>query len=134
MVVAATLGILASIALAQFDVVRERAYIATITSDLKNIWDAQQVFFTDNLTYAQATPLLREYSPSPDVNLVMVATNEGWTAKGTHKANPNFRCAVFSGNVVMNFPPSTQEGAIECIPKQGFGIGSGNSGGNGGGP
>ena len=131
MVVATTLGILASIALAQFGNVKARAYIVTVKSDLKNIWYAQELYFQNNYTYAQATPLLREYSPSPDVILIMVATNEGWTAKGTHKANPKYQCAVFHGNVVLNFPPSTDEGAINCVPKQGGGAGGGGPPGGG---
>ncbi len=69
----------------------------------------------------QATPLLDEYSPSPDVILIMVATREGWMAKGTHKANSNYQCAIFSGTVSMNFAPSTYDGAIACLPKGGGG-------------
>ena len=60
MIVATTLGILASIALARFDGVREKAYVATVKSDLKNIAYAQELFFVNNNKYAQATPLLRE--------------------------------------------------------------------------
>jgi len=64
----------------------------------------------------------------------MVATQEGWTAKGTHKANSNYQCAIFSGTVAMNFAPSTHDGAIACVPKSGGGLGAGQGGGQGGGP
>lgn len=131
MIVATTLGILASVALARFDGVREKAYLATVKSDLKNIAYAQELFFVNNNKYAQATPLLEEYNPSPDVILIMVATRDGWTAKSTHKANSNYQCAIFSGTVSMNFPPSTYDGAIACLPKAG---GGGGQGGGGGGP
>ena len=132
MIVATTLGVLASIALGSYGGVKERAYVATVQSDLRNIVYAQELYFANNNTYAQATPLLREYSPSPDVILIMVATREGWTAKGTHKANANYQCAIFSGTVTMNFAPSTDDGAIACNPKGGGGGGGG--GGKGGGP
>jgi Tfp pilus assembly protein PilE len=125
MVVATTLGILASIALARFEGVKEKAWEATVVSDLKNIAYSQELFFVNNLTYAQATPLLQEYSPSPDVTLIMVATNEGWGAKGTHKANSNTQCAIFSGNVTFNFAPATQDGVIACAGKAGGGLGGG---------
>ena len=136
MIVATTLGVLASIALASFQGVREKAYIATLKSDLRNIAYSQALFFTNNYKYAQATPLLREYSASPDVILIMVATNEGWTAKGTHKANTNYQCAIFVGTVVLNFAPSTEDGAIACVSRQGGGLGGGGGGGGGrgGGP
>ena len=101
---------------------------------MRNITYAQELFFQDNSTYAQATSLLQEYSPSPDVTIIMVASNEGWTAKVTHKANILYQCAVFHGNVVTNFPPSTDEGAIACVRRQGRGGGGGGGGGRGGGP
>ena len=126
LVVVTTLGILAGIAIASYNGAKEKAYIATILSDLRNISYAQELFFSENYTYAQATPLLKEYSPSPDVILVMVATNEGWTAKGTHKANNQYQCALFSGTVAMNFAPSVFDGAIACVPQ-------GGGGGKGGG-
>ena len=125
MIVATTLGILASIALARFDGVKEKAYTATIISDLKNIAYSQELYFTNNLTYAEATPLLQEYSPSPEVILIMVATREGWGAKGTHKANSNIQCAIFSGTVAFNFAPATEDGAIACAGKSGGGLGRG---------
>ena len=131
MIVATLLGILASIALASFNGVKERAYIATVKSDLKNIAYAQELYFTNNYTYAQATPLLREYSPSPDVTLIMVASADGWRAKGTHKANANVQCAVFHGEVRVSWAPATVEGSIACVPKSGGGLGGG--GGQGGG-
>ena len=65
MVVATTLGILASIALARFDGVREKAYIATIQSDLKNIAYAQELYFTNNYTYAQAPRCSRSTARAP---------------------------------------------------------------------
>lgn len=132
LIVVTMLGILAGIAIANYAGAKEKAYIATVLSDLRNIWYAQELFFIENYTYAQATPLLREYAPSPDVILIMVATSEGWTAKGTHKANSKYVCAVFSGTVVLNFAPSAVDGAIACIPKGGGGAGGG--GGGGGGP
>lgn len=134
LIVVLVLGVLASIAIGKYDGVREKAYIATVLSDLKNISYAQELYFIDNNQYAQAAPLLREYSPSPDVTLVMAASKEGWTAQGTHKANANYRCAVFSGTVTMNFAPSVDDGAIACVPKQGGGLGGGGGGGRGGGP
>ncbi len=132
-VVVTVLGILASISIAKYNGAKEKAYIATILSDLRNISYAQELFFSDNYTYAQATPLLEEYSPSPDVILTMVATAEGWTARGTHKANNKYQCAVFSGDVAMNFSPSVESGAIACVPTGGGG-GGGGGGGRGGGP
>jgi len=60
MIVVTMLGILASIALVKFEGAREKAYLATVKSDLKNIAYAQELYFINNLTYAQATPLLRE--------------------------------------------------------------------------
>lgn len=132
-IVVTTLGILATIAIANYASARDRAYIATIVSDLKNISYAQELYFTNNYEYAQATPQLDEYSQSPDVILLLVATREGWTAKGTHKANSDYQCAVFSGTVAVNFAPSIYDGAIECSPKSVGGRGGGGGGGGGGG-
>ena len=123
LIVATMLGVLATIAIGSYESVREKGYISTIKTDLRNLAYAQVLYYGKNNTFAEDTPLLDEYSPSPDVILIMVATPVGWTAKGTHRENSDYQCAIFSGTVTSNFAPSTSDGTIACLPKAGGGGG-----------
>ena len=98
---------------------REKAYLATLKSDLKNIAFAQELYFTNNNKYAQNTNKLDEYSASPDVKVVMVASNGGWRAKATLTTNDKYQCAIFSGTGGKSFAPATDDGAIACMSKGG---------------
>ncbi|HDR14249.1 MAG TPA: prepilin-type N-terminal cleavage/methylation domain-containing protein [Desulfobacteraceae bacterium] len=55
MIVVAIIGILAAIAIPQFSNYRKRAANAAAMSDAKNLATAQEVYYTDNNTYASDT-------------------------------------------------------------------------------
>ena len=54
MIVIAIIGILAAIAIPQFNSYRKRSYDAAAQSDLKNMATAQEAYFVDNFTYTTA--------------------------------------------------------------------------------
>jgi prepilin-type N-terminal cleavage/methylation domain-containing protein len=61
LIVVVIIGILAAIAIPKFANTKEKAYIAQMKSDLKNLASAQESYFADRNTYAtlaqiQATP------------------------------------------------------------------------------
>ena len=62
MLVIAIIGILAAIAIPQFEFYRKRSYNTAAESDLKNACTAQEAYFVDNLTYANTiTDLVGTY-------------------------------------------------------------------------
>ena len=66
LVVVAIIGILAAIALPQFNYQR-RAFDGTVVSDLRNAAMAQETYFTDNYTYSNACMTLPGYKHSQGI-------------------------------------------------------------------
>jgi len=52
LIVVVIIGILAAIAIPKFANTKEKAYIAGMKSDLRNLVTAQEAYFADNVTYA----------------------------------------------------------------------------------
>src|SRR5215469_262980 len=86
LIVVVIIGILAAIAIPKFANTKEKAYIASMKSDLRNLITAQEAYFSDNnSTYAQSTTNLgTNYKPSSGVTVTLSSvTNTGWAAKAT---------------------------------------------------
>lgn len=94
LVVVAIIGILAAIAIPQFNSYRQRGYDASARSDLRNAAVAQEAFFVENNAYqncsdagclegaANGLPGLR--SLSNGVTMAMTATTTGFTATASN--------------------------------------------------
>ena len=118
LIVVVVIGILASIAVPQFSRVRDKAFLASMKSDLKNYVTAQESYYADYLTYGTSTNLLAsgEFSNSTNVNLVgAVATSTGWSATATHAnlgASPI--CGVYAGNAAAPNAALSADGEVGC--------------------
>ena len=125
LIVVVIIGILAAIVIPKFAKTRERAYLASMKSDLRNGVTAQEGYFSDNQLYASgtasnlagvATPLpgLGGFTPSAGVTIIFAATaGTGWSATSTHSALATTRhCAIFYG--VAAVAPATIEGEPKC--------------------
>jgi type II secretory pathway pseudopilin PulG len=69
LIVVAIIGILAAIAIPQYNKYRQRAQDAVAVSAIDAIVSAQQLYFTDNNTYTSNYALLGELSLSKDTNV-----------------------------------------------------------------
>jgi len=58
MIVIAIIGILAAIAIPQFNAYRKRSYNSSAVADLRNAATAQEAYFVDESTYCSATSTL----------------------------------------------------------------------------
>src|SRR5467141_3058881 len=56
LIVVVIIGILAAIAIPKFANTKEKAYLATMKSDLRNMITAQEAYFSDNTQYTTALP------------------------------------------------------------------------------
>jgi prepilin-type N-terminal cleavage/methylation domain-containing protein len=116
LIVVVIIGILAGIAVPKFAATKERAFMGTMKSDLRNLATAQESYFYDHNTYyigaVPAAGFL--YNPSRDVDVnIGEATIAGWSATATHAGAPGRTCAVFYGSAsVVN--PATVEGVVAC--------------------
>ena len=113
LIVVVIIGILAAIAIPKFSNTKEKAYIAAMKSDLRNLVTAQESYFADTDLYGDLTNLATYYNTSAGVTVVAnptlgVSFNATATHSGTSKS-----CAI-SINETPPPAPATKEGAPEC--------------------
>ena len=113
LIVVVIIGILAAIAIPKFANTKEKAYIASMKSDLRNLVTAEESYFADNVTYATTTSNL-QYNSSAGVTVsIVAATGTGWSATATHNATTK-TCGIFVGAATA--PISGQnEGEPKCV-------------------
>ncbi len=113
LIVVVIIGILAAIAIPKFANTKEKAYIASMKSDLRNLVTAEESYFADNVTYATTTSNL-QYNSSAGVTVTIAgATGTGWSATATHNATTK-TCGIFVGAATA--PISGQnEGEPRCV-------------------
>lgn len=115
LIVVVIIGLLAAIAIPKFGYTKERAYLATMKGDLRNLATAQETYWNDNAAYyGGAVPsAVLVYNPSNNTIITInVATGSGWAATATHTISTK-TCALFSGGVAPP-SPATVEGQIAC--------------------
>jgi type IV pilus assembly protein PilA len=134
LIVVVIIGILAAIAIPKFANTKEKAVVASMKSDLRNLVTAQEAFFSDNqdyaggtykgdgTVYAQANGLLGAgtlaFTPSAN-NTIVVAYKDaaGWSATSSNpavKAVASDVCGVYVGSGTVPDPAVKAEGAPAC--------------------
>ncbi len=110
LIVVVIIGILAAIASPKFANTKEKAYVASMKSDLRNLITAQEAYFSDNNSmYAAGTANLgTNYKPS-NGNTVTIAnaTGTGWVATATSVSTTKTCYITLGGG-------STDEGDPVC--------------------
>ena len=117
LIVVVIIGILAAIAIPKFAATKERAYVARMKSDLRNLATAQEAYYYEFRTYYNG-PIpsggVLPFDPSPGVTLVLSGvTGSGWAAQATHTQAPGRTCALFFGTAPP-VAPATTEGEVAC--------------------
>ncbi len=113
LIVVVIIGILASIAIPKFANTKEKAYLASMKSDLRNLATAEEAFLFDSLTYTTNLALMNNYQPSAGVSVTVVtATGGGWSATASHNVTTR-QCYMIYGTAPP-LGPATQEGKIAC--------------------
>ena len=112
LIVVVIIGILAAIAIPKFANTKEKAYIAGMKADLRNLVTAQEAYFADNVTYATTTTNLNYNVSAGNGVTVTSATGTGWAATSNNNATTK-TCGIFVGSAT---PPITgqSEGAPVC--------------------
>jgi type IV pilus assembly protein PilA len=120
LIVVVIIGILAAIAIPKFANTKEKAYLASMKSDLRNMATTQEAYFADYQVYvsgsanntAGSTAAINGFVPSAGVTLAATATGgTGWSATTTHSATTK-TCAMFIG--VAAVAPATVDGEPKC--------------------
>ncbi len=110
------IGILASIAIPKFSAMREKSYIAAVTSDLKNLASQQEIYLSNQHTYAAAVTDMTDYHETDNVTVsINESSGTGWAATGTHSGLAGAQCGIFYGNAsAANAAPATTPGTVIC--------------------
>jgi prepilin-type N-terminal cleavage/methylation domain-containing protein len=113
LIVVVIVGLLASIAIPKLANTKQKAYVAQMKSDLKNLATAEEGFFYDSTYYTSGLVALNNFRASTGVTLtVLQATAGGWSARAVH-AQTTRQCVLFQGNATP-VAPATAEGRITC--------------------
>jgi type IV pilus assembly protein PilA len=129
LIVVVIIGILAAIAIPKFANTKEKAYVAQMKSDLKNLASAQESYFSDKQTYAanaaaiQAAPYGWTVSGNAVTPTTVAATVNGgaggWNAtlvdSRVTSTGATKNCGIYAGDA-PGAPNAavTAEGVVAC--------------------
>jgi prepilin-type N-terminal cleavage/methylation domain-containing protein len=130
LIVVVIIGILAAIAIPKFANTKEKAYLASMKSDLRNLVTAEEAYFADYQVYSPGTSAsnvggvgtaldaVTGFVPSAGVTVAVTRgtpAGAGWNASTTHSGLPGTRtCAIYVGASPGTLAPATNEGEPKC--------------------
>lgn len=107
------IGLLASVLIPRFANSREKAFVATMKADLRNLATAEESYFYDNRAYSASLADLSGFAASTGVVITVNEANVGgWSATAQHPSTPK-QCYLFVGSVTP-LGSATQEGQVSC--------------------
>jgi type IV pilus assembly protein PilA len=113
LIVVVIIGILAAIAIPKFANTKQKAYVASMKTDLRNLITAEEAYFADSIAY---TSNLGTNFATTSGNVLgsITITGDGWTATETNVnvASPVVTCAIFIGSTSV--APASNEGEPKC--------------------
>lgn len=115
LIVVVIIGVLAAIALPRFTNTKDRAYFATLRSDLRNVITAQELYRSSNDSYTDVVADLPDFQPSQHVAITMSATSSGWSAEAIDSLMSdmaNKKCAVWV--VDSAYAYAVKSGSVAC--------------------
>jgi prepilin-type N-terminal cleavage/methylation domain-containing protein len=119
LIVVVIIGILAAIAIPKFANTKEKAYLAAMKSDLRNLVTAEEAYFADSVKYSTtvcatapcAGVLFVTTTGVVGPTIALAATNDGWTAWVSHTTTSK-TCAIYVGSTPL--APANKEGEPRC--------------------
>jgi type IV pilus assembly protein PilA len=126
LIVVVIIGILAAIAIPKFANTKQKAYVASMKSDLRNLVTAEEAYFADSVKYSTTVsctnpPVAGRVSWCATVGNTLGAvtigtgTQAGWTSSITN-LNTTTSCAIYIGAITPAAPATgaSPEGAPVC--------------------
>lgn len=109
LIVVVIIGILAAIAIPKFAATKDKAKLASVKSDLKNIMTAEEAYFSDAGTYTGSIPTTL-FSPTAPNTAQITASASGYAATVTNStiAGTPKSCTVTVGD------GSATDGVMSC--------------------
>jgi prepilin-type N-terminal cleavage/methylation domain-containing protein len=115
LVVVVIVGILASIAVPRLRRNQERAMVAAIQADMRNLATQQELFHGSRFQYTTDMSQL-EVTLGPGVAFTLTfADVSGWAATATHTGLPGTVCGLFIGTAPAGSAgPATEPATVTC--------------------
>jgi len=108
LIVVVIIGLLAAIAIPKFASTKEKAYLAEMKSDLRNLVTAQESYFAEHVTYSTSLGTLFTTSAGVTVTIGSM-TGGGFAGTATHRGT-SVSCMVAIGDAAAG----GVEGAVTC--------------------
>ena len=115
LIVVVIIGILAAIAIPKFSSTREKAFLASMKSDLRNLATQQDIYHNTNYSYSTVASDLGFVNSDGVIVTISEGTGAGWAATSAHSGFPGQSCELFNGSATP-LGPATVEGQIACTP------------------
>jgi type IV pilus assembly protein PilA len=113
LIVVVIIGILAAIAIPKFGATREKAFVAAMKSDLKNLASQQEIYYSDgNYSYTNSLTALG-FAQSEGVTVSIGAANStGWSATAAHNGTDQ-ECGIYYGDATA-VANADEAGQVGC--------------------
>jgi len=105
------IGILASIAIPKFGNTKEKAYVAGMKADLRNLVTAQEAYFAEHVVFASTTSDLNYNVSVGNAVFVVSSSGKGWSGTATNSGTAH-TCSIYIGNATP--PMAGYEGQPVC--------------------
>ena len=116
LIVVVIIGILATIAIPKFTSVRDKAFVASMKADLKNLATQQEIYH-NNFTFSTSFTALGFVTSEGVTLTINEATGSGWAATATHNGLVAIQCGFYHGNATpANGTPATVLSVVGCTP------------------
>src|SRR2546425_11716985 len=126
LIVVVIIGILVAIAIPKFANTKEKAYISSMKSDLRNMVTAEEAYFADSVKYTTSTSCVFFFNDTAATEIYTLSLHDalpifgtgtaaGWSVSLTN-INTAKSCAIYVGAVTPTAPATTAdaEGAPVC--------------------
>lgn len=111
LIVVVIIGILAAIAIPKFSGSKEKAILATMKADLRNLITAEESYFTDYQAYTATLPATLFDVSAGVTGPTITVTGRDIQAWVGHTSTSK-SCAIFIGTTSLS--PATKEGEPKC--------------------
>ena len=117
LIVVVTIGILAAIAIPKYSGVRDKAFVSSMKSDLKNMATQQEVYYNANYTFGSSFSDLEVVTSKGVTITINEATAGGWAATAVHGGLVGAQCGFYHGDATaVNGSPAAAQSVVGCSP------------------
>ncbi len=116
-------GVLSAIAVPKYRLMREKAWTASMKTDLGDLRIAEEAYWAENQLYSADSTAI-DWRSTSDIRVQISSTDfaSGFQATAQHNAMPGSQCSMYVGREAILGTPS---GEIVCGPATGSGPGAG---------